>query len=313
MFRRIAAAVQDIRAAMQTALTARHSRLAVYLPEAARLGMENVRKADETDVTASIIRGDRELARCLIGLFEGTGLKVCAVFAENSEMEAAKTKFGPLLECSYDCWTYSNTENEQSAFSALTNSSSPKKSSSNRKRRSRASAAGAGFGAVSSPDSDANVSPGAVLADHKFDVYIVVAPKQKSMARVRRLCEKFGNDTLIILANARVEDMKGMPKDVSDYFSTNCAGNDRQQGPFEDVYYWKPDPCPNFAGGVLFRKFPDDWVLCRATPLGTVQRIFECPNRPTSEDITSALRAEAEKPATGILNRVADFINKNRS
>lgn len=322
--RRIAAAVREIREAMQAALTARRSRLSVTLPPGARLGMEKANKSNQALSRVDLMRGDRELARCIIGLFEGTGLKVCAVFAGKGDMEAARKMYGPLLECAYDCWT----EDDLEMSSASSRKSKTRKSSvAPRKRTANASTKGSGFGvsaavaaSAASSSNESSAPCGSVMATGEHDVYIVVAPRQEFLASVRRLSQSHGDETLVILANARTEDMKGLPSEVMRYFN-GCSGGKSEpdvgkanveQGVFEDVYYWKPNPSDKFAGGVLFRKFPDDWVLCRATPLGQVQRIRESSKRPSAEKITDALREEAERPASGILDRVVGFMNRNQ-
>jgi Domain of unknown function (DUF1995) len=296
---------------MQSALTARQSRLAVVLPAGARLGMEKA-GVSET-VESSNERGDRELARCIVGLFEGTELSCCAVFATRNEMDAAVKKFGPLIECAFDYWT----------------ESVPSRGSVAREKKSRkfAGRQAGGFGAappavVGGAAKGGNevvvaTAPGAVIWDSstEFDVYIVVAPRQGSMARVRQLCSQFGDEKLVILANTRVDDMRGLPLDVASYFcnSEGKSGDSIGTGSastFEDVYYWKPDPSPKFVGGVLFRSFPDDWVLCRAAPLAGLKRLLESPTRPSADAIADALRAEADKPTAGIMDNVTKFLGK---
>lgn len=135
-----------------------------------------------------------------------------------------------------------------------------------------------------------------------MDVYIVVGPKQAQMARLRALCDKFGEDVLVVGANLRVEAMKGLPSEVERYV----------EDVFEDVYYWGVNPSPAWTGGVLFRAYPNDWVVGRATPIGTLQRLLESKGRPSVEEVTQCLKAEAEKPATGVLNKVASFLEKKQ-
>jgi hypothetical protein len=100
--RQVRGAVGALRDAMQAALTARRSRLAVRLPDGARLGLEKGGGGGEG--AAAYVRGDRELARCVAALFEGTGLKVCIAFSGGGEMRAGKKAFGPMSECEFDCW-----------------------------------------------------------------------------------------------------------------------------------------------------------------------------------------------------------------
>lgn len=288
--RRVGAAVQELRAAMQSALSARQSRLAVRLPDGARLGLEK----GGADGTAGFVRGDRELARCVAALFEKTGLSVCVILPAAGEMRAAVKSFGPMAECQFDCW-------ESAAAGAGSTGASRKERRKKARGSSRgpaATGAGAGFGGAAPSDADSTI-PGSVMKSRKFDVYIVVAPKQSCMARVQQLGERHGDETLVILLNGRVESMQGLPPTTVEHFMG-----------YEDVYYWSPDPSPAFQGGVLFRRFPDNWVVGRMTPIGTLQTLLDVEERPSIDSVTGVLRDEAEKPATGAINKVADFFNK---
>jgi hypothetical protein len=146
-------------------------------------------------------------------------------------------------------------------------------------------------------------NPGDIVRARAHEVYIVVAPRQQAMARVMQLCGSLGDDHLVIVVNCRVDAMRGLPSDVAAFFSDASAE-------FEDVYLWKPDPSPTFAGGVLFREFPNNYVLCRRTPLGTLQVLLESEDRPSTDKITGTLRSEAEKPSNTIFNKFADFLDK---
>lgn len=286
--RRVGAAVQELRKAMQSALQARQSRLAVRLPDGARLGLEK----GGADGAAGFVRGDRELARCVSALFDKTGLSTCVVFPAAGEMRAAIKSFGPMAECRFDCWE------SAAAGTAVAGASRKERRKKARggERRQGASGAGAGFGAA---PSEPEVAPGSVMNSSKFDVYIVVAPKQSCLARVQQLAERYGDETLVILVNGRVESMQGLPASTMQYF-----------GDFEDVYFWSPDPSPSFQGGVLFRSFPNNWIVGRVTPIGTLQTLMDVEERPSVDEVTNVLREEAEKPSTNIINKVSDFLGK---
>lgn len=273
---------------MQAALTARQSRLAVRLPDGARLGIEKG-GSGSGEGAASFVRGDRELARALVALFDDTGLKVCVVFPGAGEMRAAVKSFGPLAECVFDCWEDGGGE---------------KKKGKKKGGGVKASGAGAGFGGAGvGMDRDGGGSghvAGEVMMSGGIDVYIVVGPKQSQMARLRQLAGRFGDEVLVIGANLRVEDMKGLPSNVEEFV----------QSEFEDVYYWGVNPSPRWTGGILFRAYPNDWVVGRATPIGTLQRLLETAVRPSVDDVTLCLKAEADKPTTGVLNKVVSFLEK---
>lgn len=308
--RRVGAAVSELRKAMQAALSARRSRLSVNLPDGARLGLE---KGDAIgEASNSLVQGDRELARCLVALFEGTGLSVCTIFSTVTEMNMTAKRWGPLVECNLDCWEAVRTGSSPSASAARKAKRRARRGPPQTKTTS-AREGGGGFGAVRRDVDDSTPSklavansPGEMVSQGEFDVYIVVSPRKESLAKVMKLCNRFGDDKLVVLANARVHQMDGLSKSAASFFAD---GGDS----FEDVYLWRPDPSREFSGGVLYRAFPNDYVLCRQTPVGVMQRLLEAEQLPSDADITQALRDEASKPTTGLLNRVAGLLDRRSS
>jgi hypothetical protein len=299
-------AVRALRGAMQGALAARRSRLAVRMPDGAELGIERGSKGNESAGDApGVVRGDRELARCVVALFEGTGLSVCTVFPTRGEMDAARIRWGApsAVECAFDFWTTTSGKARKGNPGKGSGSPAAKGGTGRVGRPS----AGLGFGspavAAGSPSNAVAANPGDIVAACAHDVYIVVSPRQQAMARVMQLCQSLGDDHLVVVLNCRAEAMRGLPADVACFFAETSSE-------FEDVYLWMPNPSSAFAGGVLFREFPGNYTLCRRTPLNTLQVLLESDARPSVDEITNALRAEAEKPSNTIFNKVADFLDK---
>lgn len=144
------------------------------LPDGAKLGLE---KGDAIgEISNSLARGDRELARCLVALFEGTGLSVCAIFSTITEMNTTAKRWGPLVECSLDCWETAGAGSSSSASAAR----KAKRRARRRPSQAKATSAregGGGFGAVRKGTGDSTTSklvvannPGEMVSQGEYDV-----------------------------------------------------------------------------------------------------------------------------------------------
>lgn len=136
--------------------------------------------------------------------------------------------------------------------------------------------------------------------ERKKDVYIMVGGGAAFLERVRRSVEPYGMDTLVILVNPNSE-METLPVDLQRW----------KDEEFESVYHYETDPHPKWKGGVLFRKFPDDWVLCRLSPMGMSRNLLVSSSRPSVEEIEEALSVEKSSAGTGLLNKISSFIDGN--
>lgn len=271
--RRISAVAKDLREALQSSLQARTSRIDVRLPTGAKLG--NEKRGDE-EPNRRRVAGDRELARIISGMFEGTGLSVCIAFATEAEMSAAKKMWGPV-QCRLECWG--------------------KAPSGGRARGKGAKKSKAGFG---KPGSAADGGGGSIHAEDDTDVYIVVGGGAPFMSRVRAVADSFGQDKLVIVANGN-SALEQLPIDVARYWDAE----------FESVYHYAPNPHPKWSGGVLFRKFPDKWVFCRLTGVRMLQELIVSESRPTMDEIGDALQTEGTKPENGLLKKITGFMDRS--
>lgn len=216
--RRVGNVAKDLREALQNSLKARTSRIEVRLPFGAKLGTEK-RKDDET-VAAQRTSGDREVARLISGMFEGTGLSVCVAFPTDGELNAANKMWGPLSTCATVSWATGSTANKKKKQKLTGNTT-------------------AGFGKQQGQRPQAKDSA-------EFDVLIAVGGGAAFMDKIRKFSNSVGMDKLVIIANTNgSEDV--LPVDLDCYFEET----------FEPVYIYTPNPSPKWSGGVLFRKFPD--------------------------------------------------------
>lgn len=225
--RRIAAVAKDLQDALQRSLQSRVSRIGVRLPTGARLGMEKRPDGDAESLDVRRLAGDRELARVLLAMFEGTGLNALVAFASESECESAVKLWGPSVSSSVEAWS----------------SSSERKARVRRSSKSMRKSKGGSQGFGSTPQNEDLKNP---------DVYIAVGGGAGFLAKVCSLARSVGMDKLVIVANGNSREDQ-LPLDVKRYFEEE----------FETVYYYQPNPHPKWSGGVLFRKFPDGtFIIC---------------------------------------------------
>lgn len=178
--RRIAAVAKDLQQALQTSLQSRISRISITLPVGAKLGTE-ARPNDE-HITQRQKAGDRELARILAAMFEGTGVKVRVIFEAPGDRNAASKLWGKRLECEI---------------------ADLAERKGGRKRDKGSGGGGGGFGRTAN---GSDLQP-------DVDAYIVVGGSASYMNGVRRLAQEKGMDTLIIVANLDSEAAR-MPLDL---------------------------------------------------------------------------------------------------
>eukprot|EP00188_Purpureofilum_apyrenoidigerum_P001425 Plantae.Rhodophyta-Purpureofilum_apyrenoidigerum.ctg1783.p1 GENE.Plantae.Rhodophyta-Purpureofilum_apyrenoidigerum.ctg1783~~Plantae.Rhodophyta-Purpureofilum_apyrenoidigerum.ctg1783.p1 ORF type:complete len:136 (+),score=21.63 Plantae.Rhodophyta-Purpureofilum_apyrenoidigerum.ctg1783:50-409(+) len=105
-------------------------------------------------------------------------------------------------------------------------------------------------------------------------------------------------DVLIIALNLRV------PRE-----GKNVKLVDKFRSSFEPVYWYQVNPHPNWGGGILFRSFPEDWLLCRIAALRQIRPLLQTKERPTQEQIDEAFRSEAQNKSTGFMDRVASLFS----
>lgn len=131
----------------------------------------------------------------------------------------------------------------------------------------------------------------------KVDVFVVVGARG-SLKVVKELCGRVGMDVLVVLVNVRLDERE--EGEVVELL----------KGGFERVYCIRNDPHPGWAGGVLFRKFPEDWVLVRKGFVGGVNVLLRSKERPSLDSIAKAFREEAEKPKNKLLENIGGLFEK---
>ncbi|KAJ1482369.1 hypothetical protein T484DRAFT_1803989, partial [Baffinella frigidus] len=70
---------------------------------------------------------------------------------------------------------------------------------------------------------------------------------------------------------------------------------------FERVFFIKTAPLPTWSGGVLYRSFPDDWILGVPRKIGPPKALLTTKRKPTLEEMDVALRGEQVGPPKVLL------------
>jgi len=271
--------------------------MVVELPPGARFGVEKKAAAaadggggadgNAPPSPAAVAVSDRELARLVVAMFDGLGLGVVALFRDPSAAAAARKAWGPTVDAAVTSWadTASGEPPPAVALGAKKRAAKPRR--------------GGGFGAPAAPA--APPPPPPKLYGPGTDVVVVVSPGGAQLARLARLAADAGPGTVLLVLNGRLDGAAYPSPAVKAAFVGDAAV-------WERVYLFRPAPHPGWAGGVLYRRFPEPYVLCRKARLGPPTRLAEWADAPPSLDaLDAALRAAAEDepPGGGVLDRVA--------
>ena len=153
---------------------------------------------------------------------------------------------------------------------------------------------------VSSSKSNMGFGKKRMAKNDKCDVYVVVAPKSSDMKRIADLSLTFGMNRLILLVNARLDGVDWPEAEVKEAILDS----------FQRVFIYKIDPHPQWTGGVLFRKFPDDWLLLKRNTVGAVDRLLETEEQPSLDQISNAFREKAENPSSNIFDSLSGLFQR---
>lgn len=266
--------VSQLKDAAQSALNARHSRIAVQLPRGFDLGVEPKQKAP--DLLQADARANRQLARLFVEMFDNTGLQPTVCFASTDELEAAKKAWGRTAAT-----LVALTAADDAASAASAKRADPTRKLSAAAKKVRASGGGGGFGrAAPPPPARAAVSQ----VPPSAEVVFAVGPASAQQPALERFCSENGLDRLVVLLNPRCGALAGF-EDVY-VFDTSPAGTgvDAESASAEG----------NEGGAaVLWRSFPSRWALVRPpTLLGRPKVLIEADERPTREAVVAAMAAD---------------------
>eukprot|EP00967_Tisochrysis_lutea_P091474 scaffold131350_cov30-Tisochrysis_lutea.AAC.1 len=288
------AMVDQLREAVQTALSARQSRMRVMLPPGFDYGIESQRKGKQ--VSNKIVRSDRELARLFVEMFQGTGLVPTVCFSNVDDASAATKLWGDI-------------EARTMALDpgAAQGSVKPAKGPNPTRAQSRG-AGGGGFGTAAPSPKGKSKKPISKIPE-SAEVIFVVAPGPSQCEAVQSFCMAHGIDRLVVLLNARSLDEAPMSVlddttvqlasatgvgtaevDQREYFDTE----------FVDVYAFLTDPAGKSTDpAVLFkRSAAEPWSLVSKPKIGPPRQLLSSDKRPSIAVMRAAID---EKEGEGLL------------
>ena len=295
-------AVSKCRAAVQEALQAKCSRMDIEMPVGAKFGVEKGGagkkskkrlSADGDDAGAptrdQLDQSDRELARLFVEMFQPVGGdNIAVVFKDMNLADAAKTKWKPdFVECR-----------------VLAIDRKAKKGASASAEKGKKQKKVMGFAAKMAAEVQDDGPSGPFELPSNIEVALFVAPGVKELIQVEKICETAGMGTLVILLNAR---LSSIPKFVSD---------DAQklfQEDFESVFHLAAAPQQEAPNCLLFRAYPNQWVLARKPKVGPPKPILSQTTKPTPQECQSAFETlelgDVEKGIENVLENVAGWFN----
>jgi hypothetical protein len=285
--------IASLRDSVQSSLGARLSRICVEMPVGLEFGVETSeakakRKGGARLVTAAdVVRSNRELARLFVGMFEGTGLKPLVLFATEAEARAAAKQWdSPALEARVQALVGAAEAARSGASAAAPSTggggfgSAPSGKSAVIKKKPKGGSKRPKGGAV-------RTAPPLVRVPPNAEVVVVVAPGRTQLDAAREFCEASGMDKLVVVLNPRLE-ADGIGRLNRAYFSET-------RGDFTTAFAFLTQPLgppgPDDKSKdplVLWRAYPDEWVLARKPGLGPPRTLVAAEQRPTQEEMKAA-------------------------
>ena len=280
----------QLRGSVQAGLQARLSRMDVDLPIGADFGIERGEKRRKAGVIGAedVVRSDRELARLFVEMFDGTGIKPLVVFSDEAQAKRAK-----------ELWP--GVEARVAALGGASPPAPPVKQKKVSKKKS--GGGGGGFGAAAAAPPSAAPTRALSAVPPATEVLFAVRPGPAQLDAIRAFSEASGMDRLVVLLNARVDTL---PAEYAPFAES-----------FTNAYTFVTDPTgaaaaaqkeggggggADAAPAVLWRAYPDEWVVATKPKLGPPKQVATLSSRPSTETIDAAI--EEARGSGGLLDAV---------
>ena len=289
-------AVSKCRAAVQTALENRLSRMDIEMPVGAKFGVEKPSNKNSKQKKSEMMNdgssqskltyeslqtSDRELARLFVEMFQPVGGNaISTVFMDGlSASKASKTWKNEVgAECQIHCITKSQLS-----------------SSGKKKKQTR------GFAAKMAAELDESIGKPFTLPPN-CEVAIFVSPGPKELITIETIANEVGMGTLIILLNARLAS-------VSNYNTPEAKKLFTEE--FEPVFHLGAAPQEYSPGCLVHRAYPNDWLLARKPKVGQPKVIAQQSNRFSNEECQDAYEnmevGEMEEAVENVIENVANW------
>jgi Domain of unknown function (DUF1995) len=302
-------AVSKCRAAVQLALQNKCSRMDIEMPVGTKFGVEKTsnnkakkKQTSDNNSAAALTRAmldqsDRELARLFVEMFLPVGGDNIAVIFNDAEL-ADSAKLQWKGDYGAECRVLAVDRKKKKGSQATT--------------KKKAMGFAAKLAAEVQDDDDETSGGGGPFAlPGNIEVALFVAPGPKELIQVEKICSAVGMGTLVILLNARLGAIT----------NNNNYGSEKAQTLFQDefetVFALTAAPQQEAPNCLLYRSYPNPWVLARKPKVGPPKPIPlpkpSSTSRPTPDECQTAYNSlqlgEIEKGIENVLENVAGWFN----
>lgn len=134
------------------------------------------------------------------------------------------------------------------------------------------------------------------------EVALFVAPGPKELVVIEKICAEVGMGTLVVLLNARMSKITNFGTEQAEKLFTQD---------FEKVFCLSAAPQNAAPDCLLYRAYPDDWVLARKPKVGQPKPLFTQKERPNPDECKQAYEnidiGDLEKGVQNALENVAGW------
>mmetsp|Transcript_24489 Transcript_24489/g.30084 ORF Transcript_24489/g.30084 Transcript_24489/m.30084 type:complete len:345 (+) Transcript_24489:35-1069(+) len=279
-------AVSKCRESVQSALSDRLSRMEVELPVGASFGVEKSSQSKKQTeggvdgVSLEVLQqSNRELCRIFVDMFGPVGGEnICSVFMEESLADVARKKW----------------KGDSSAYCQIASLNKSKQKKNKAKKKNM------GFAAKLNSELGATGSSGKFALPANCEVALFVAPGPRELPLIESLCADVGMGTLVIILNARREQMDATTQTMLLEFTPvfHLAAAPQDAAPNCLVYHAYPNPT---------------WLLARKPKVGQPKVIGSSDVRFDRDDVTDLFEkmdvGDVEVAVEGVLNNVASWFS----
>lgn len=243
-------------------------------------------------------RSNRELARLFVEMFQPVGGdNIVVSFVDNELADSAKTN-------------WKNDAGASCRVLAMNRRPGGGKDAKKKKKRKKVLTSARGFaskmakevGDDENNESSSSSGRGPFQLPPNTEVALFVAPGPKELIIIDKICETVGMGTLVVLLNARLDKITN--------FGTEATEELFRDG-FEPVFGLAAAPQEEAPNCLLYRAYPEDWVLARKPSVGPPKTILSQSKKPSPEDCREAFEqleiTDLEKNVEGFVDNVAGW------
>ena len=321
-------AVSKCRAATQEALKNRISRMDVEFPVGTKFGVEkdavskkkksnkllpNNKKTTTTTTNSNVIEGgptreqldlsDRELARLFVEMFQPVGVEnIVVAFTDQRLADQAKRKWKD------------DTSSSSCRILALNRRRMDKKKAMAAAKKNKPKGFAAKLAAEVDDDTAASGGGGGggpFQLPETCEVALFVAPGPKELIVIEKICNQVGMGTLVILLNARLSLLQQQEQQQKVTIFGTKATEQLFTQDFESIFCLSAAPQEEAPNCLLYRAYPNDWILARKPKVGPPKPILQQTTKPTTQQCQHAYDSlelsDVEKGVETALENVAGW------